>query len=482
MKTLIHIILKSIFQLDTVNDLKINPLVKSLVLYVIGIFIGQGCTFLGTIIFTRVMPQAAYGEYATYYSIVSILVVLVGNNLYVPIDNAYMDYKKQIHAFRKSILWLSTLIFFAVAIVILLLSFFFGIPMSLFFMTFSLIHAYGFFVINYRMQSANMEGDYKCRLTLLILPNLFQLILALLLIMIFNNNPIEARVIGSSLGIFICAIIAYIGMIKEQGKLYVLEYWKYALKISCPSIPMSVSYMLMQQCDKVMITNICGPEYTAVYTVIYYIGYIVIAINQGVSPVWQAWIYRMLDKGELLFVKQVQKWYLVIFAALITGLLMFAPEFIQIIAPESYWNYRLAVPFILSGSMMILYGFYTTVGLFYKKSGQVSICVLIATVINIVLNKILIPVFGADVAAYTTAIAYFVLYFLAQMVVKRRIKDLFSEKLFGIFMAYVFLLSIIFLKVYGSLFKRMVMFGIALILLVRYFWIRRNEIKEIIIL
>ena len=69
-------------------------------------------------------------------------------------------------------------------------------------------------------------------------------------------------------------------MMRYKGKLIDINDWKYALSIALPSVVMSISYMLMQQCDKVMITNICGSSDTAVYSVIYYLGYAIIAVDR----------------------------------------------------------------------------------------------------------------------------------------------------------------------------------------------------------
>ena len=64
------------------NEKRVNPFIKSSIVYVIATVIGQAMSFLGVIVFTRLMGQAEYGEYSTYYAYVSILTVLIGANLY----------------------------------------------------------------------------------------------------------------------------------------------------------------------------------------------------------------------------------------------------------------------------------------------------------------------------------------------------------------------------------------------------------------
>ena len=131
--------------------------------YFIATVIGQGMTFLGIIVFTRLMSQADYGNYSTYYAYVSIFTVLIGANLFYALNNAYIDKKNEIKEFRKSVLILSTIIM----VIMLLIALIVGCAVTHQFS--SLRSSWGrcilmvFFLINYRMYSANMENDYKTK-------------------------------------------------------------------------------------------------------------------------------------------------------------------------------------------------------------------------------------------------------------------------------------------------------------------------------
>ena len=48
-----------------ISNKKINPLLKSSIIYIVATIIGQGMTFLGIIVFTRLMDQNDYGLYST---------------------------------------------------------------------------------------------------------------------------------------------------------------------------------------------------------------------------------------------------------------------------------------------------------------------------------------------------------------------------------------------------------------------------------
>ena len=290
------------------------------------------------------------------------------------------------------------------------------------------------------MYSANMENDYRCKQWLLILPYALQFLIALLLICIFPNSTFEARIVGSVLGVGVVACVEYFKMINVKGTLIVLEYWKYALGISIPTIVMSISYMLMQQCDKVMITDFCGAEDTAIYSVIYYLGYALIAVDQAVAPVRQAWIFKRLDNKNVVSAKKLQKWYLIIVSSMATVLLLIGVDIIKIVAPKQYWHYEYIAPFVLSACMMVLYRFYTEIILFYKKNIMLSILVLISAIINIGLNAVLIPWYGAVAACYTTVISYFILFIMTLIMAEKISGKIYSKAYFIIFISFTILI------------------------------------------
>ena len=103
-----------------ISNKKINPLLKSSIIYIVATIIGQGMTFLGIIVFTRLMDQNDYGLYSPYYAYVSVVTVLIGANLHYALNNAYIDKKNRIKEFRKSVLCLSFVIMILSSVVVLL--------------------------------------------------------------------------------------------------------------------------------------------------------------------------------------------------------------------------------------------------------------------------------------------------------------------------------------------------------------------------
>lgn len=325
-----------------------------------------------------------------------------------------------------------------------------------------------------------MENRYKVKSLLLMLPNVLQVLFSILLIIFMQKNAYHERIIGSVAGVFCCAVVLFIIMLAGNYKLWNKEYYLYALKISVPSVLSSISYIIMQQSDHIMITEFVGAEFTAVYGLVYCIGNILYAFLQSTSGAFQAWAYHALDSGNYRGIKQIQKWYLFFYLIISVGLLMISPEVIKILAPPSYWDFRYIPPFLAGSCMLVLNSFYSTVGTFYKKAGKVSLCVTAAALSNIVLNFIFIPRYGAIAAAYTSLSSYIILALLGRVLIQVLHKGLYSDSFFLIFFVFIVLNSILFLYVGERTVLRYCLYSIILCGLCLYAYLKQNEIKSLV--
>ena len=452
--------------------------------YIIANCIGQGFALLSNIMFTRIMSQENYGLYTNYYSIVSLLTPFVGVNLFLGLNIGYFDFKENRKQFRASIAFLSLIVFIFFSIftilIFLVLKHFNIITFPILILSAALIHAYSFFVVNFFSNYENMENHYKIKSLLMILPNLFQILFSLVLICCLKNNAYYERVIGSVLGVFLCALPLFVIMIFKAGSVIRPDYYKYALKISVPSILSSIAYMIMQQSDHIMITHFVGAEFTAVYGLVYLIGNILYAFLQATSGAYQSWIFHALDSSQVENIKRIQKWYLFFFVFLAFGLLMIAPEIIKILAPQNYWDFRYIPPFVAGSCLMVLINMESSIGEFYKKTGRISVCVAIAAIINIILNFIFIQKIGAIAASYTSLFSYFVLCIILYLVINKIHKNFYSIKYMIFYFLIVVLGCIVFILVYENIILRYSVFITILIFFLCIIIWKRNEVINLI--
>lgn len=456
-----------------------NAFVNASFVYILANGIGQGTTLIVNTFFTRYMSKADYGLYSNYYSLVAILVPIIGANLYDGLALAYMDYREKIHDFRSSLLLLFAIWGGFMSCALLGLRWIIGWPIPVIVIILAVMHAGGFFSVNYYLQSMNMENQYIRKGIGLCVPNLIQALLGVAAVILCNNYI--GRAVGSSVGVAACGMVGIVIICRDAKPRYNAEYWKYALKISLPAIVSSIAAMVMQQCDKMMITEFLNAEVTAVYALTYNIGYILYAVQQATGGVWQVWYYNTLKNKKYNNVPVVQKWYMFVMFVLATGLYMVSPEVIKFLSPSSYWQFDYVIPFIIGSYLMLMYSLPLSTVQYNKKTGVVSRIVSLAAIINIALNYIVIPRFGGIAAAYTSVVSYLFMFVVGGTYLVIKKQYYFKGKYFGVFGGGIVLMGGVFYFVKDMIFVRYAIFTAILLAEVVYIYVRREDLKKILL-
>ena len=264
--------------------------------YVIGNIIGQGVVLLSSAIFTRIMDKASYGMVNTYSAWVLVLNTFIGLNLFITVRNAYLDYKDDYENYQSSILLFSLIVYVVFTSIIIGVIKLAGINVDTFVVFIAALQAISVHTVNYSMAVLSMEGKYKPRTLLLVLPNVLHTLLSIILIIIYTEHKYYAKIIGNALGIFVFALIIIIHTFHVKRPKYNKEYWGYAAKIAVPAIMCTLSDLILLESDRIMLTELSGPASTAVYSLIYNIGSILIALYTAISGAWTPWFYKSVEK------------------------------------------------------------------------------------------------------------------------------------------------------------------------------------------
>lgn len=413
--------------------------------YLIGNIIGQGVILLSSIIFTRVMSKDAYGLVNTYSAWVLVINTFIGLNLFITVRNAYIDYYDDYKKYVSSVMAFSLLSFFSLSILILGIIIVFGIHVDIFVIFLALVQGISVHTINYQMAIYSMENQYQLRTMLMVAPNVLHTALSVILVIVYSENQYYGKIIGNAVGLFVFALGIIIVLFKTEKPQFIKQYWKYAAVISVPAIMQTLSDLILMQSDRIMLTNIIGAKETAVYSLVYNIGSILIALYTAVNGSWTPWFYTRLELGEFERIKKVQTIYIGIFTFLTMELLTISPEIIKILSPETYWSGINYVNLIVIASFLIfLYAFFTTYLMYLKRTGSVALNTVIAAGLNLLLNYLLIPEYSAVGASLATIISYIVLFILHWRSVNKYGGQVLSVHIIIISICLVILYSILF--------------------------------------
>ena len=167
------------------------------------------------------------------------------------------------------------------------------------------------------------------------------------------------------------------------------------------------------QSDRILIKAFEGFECAGIYSIAVTIIAIPMILQSSLDSAWAPWFYEKLKAKDYESVRKVNNSYIVLFALMIAGFMVIAPEIIYIFTEKSYWEsiYSL-IPLSMSVFAEMLYSIAVNVEYFNKKTWMITQGTVIAIVINIFLDIVFIKMFGYIGAAYGTVLSKFALFII----------------------------------------------------------------------
>lgn len=404
------------------KEKKANIVAKAGMWYTICNFIFRGMAFITTPIFTRLLTKSEVGSFSNMSSWINILTVLTALDLHSSIIRSKLEHEDDIDSYIWSILSMSTFVTIILYVFVFIFQDFFIHLFQMEMKYINIMFIYLLLTPAYLMLITKQRAFFKYKFFVVLtgISIIFSTFSSLILVL-FMNDKLFARFVGTYIPQIIIGIIIYI-YLAYIGKKIKLKYWKYATFICLPLVPHVLSIYLLSASDKVIITKISGAEYTAIYSIAYSCYNIVTILYDSMNKAWAPWLLEALHYKKYVDIKKVSKIYIAIFFLISIAVLMFVPELIYILGGKQY---MLAIyclpPLITSCVFEFIYTMYVNIEFYKKKTMSVALATIIATILNIILNFIFIPImpeYGYIIAAYTTLIGYGVLFVLHYYLVR----------------------------------------------------------------
>ncbi len=244
--------------------------------------------------------------------------------------------------------------------------------------------------------------------------------LSLYFVIVLKHGPagaLKAQFISSIAGALILSYQLY----KNKLFKYDFKLYKEMLIFGLPTIPASLSAIVLQISDQPLIKFLVGgqngSEQTGIYSINYKLG---IPMMLFVSMFEYAWKPFYLNNRKEKNAKELFARVLTYFTLIASFLFLFITLFVDFIVKipiathktlinSNYWEALNIVPIILIA--YYFNGIFTNLtASFYitKKTKYLPISIGIAAAFNIVSNIIFIPIYGYIAAAYNTLFAYII--------------------------------------------------------------------------
>lgn len=210
-------------------------------------------------------------------------------------------------------------------------------------------------------------------------------------------------------------------------------YWKYALTYSLPLIFHGLSLVLLSSSDRIMITNLYNSSEAGVYSLIYNLSMVAMAVTASLEAVWVPWFTRKLLTGEKSTINKNITKYLEIALVVMLCLMFVAPEIVKIMATKQYYSgIYMIPPLVFASYEMYMYTVYVNVEYYYKSTKYIAFNTIVAAITNIVLNFIFVPLYGGMAACFTTVISYMVSFLMHSKHSRKLDRELFPLKQFAV--------------------------------------------------
>ncbi len=384
--------------------------VKIALWYTISNLLTNALAFISTPLFSRILTKSDYGKYSNFSSWLGIIQVIITLNVGATISRAKYDYLEDMDKYISSLVIFNNMITLGACIIIEIFSDYFEIMFSMDIIYIRIMLLYLFFspASSYLQLKHRMFGKYKFFVFFSITSALIRTLSSVIFVILMTDK-FFARVAGDIITILIFNFFLW-GFVLYKGRSFCIKHVLYALVISLPLVPHKLAGNLLTHSDKIMITNMCGAEQNAIYALTYTISNAVSILWTAMNLAWTPWLYDRLFEKNIISIRENSKRYLCVFSLLVIIILLLAPEAILILGGSKYYEARfLMPPIMLAGVMQFVYGMYVNIEIFTKKTYQISLGTVIAGILNIVLNKVFIPLYGYSAAAYTTLIGYTIL-------------------------------------------------------------------------
>lgn len=383
-------------------------------------------------IFTRLLTPADYGKFNNFFSWQTILACLFGLCLSYSIGRAKIDYKDDFDGFVSSIQTLSVL----VGLCLLLLALPFIGPLSVFMeidkglLISLLVMLIVSPSIDYLQSKFRFEYRYKENVIIALVNSFCVVILSIVFILLSDlENRYIGRIVGSIIPIFCIGVFSVFYLYRKGRTTYSKEYWKYALRISLPMIPHGLAMVLLAQIDRIMLIKMDGDTAAGLYSFGYSYALIISVVTNAIMNAWQPWLYDNVSSGNYNEVMRSNHQINFLGFIMMLCFILVGPEVIMILGTEPFYNAKwMIAPVIVGCFFQFVYGYFSLMEIFCKRTELIAFGSVGAAVVKIVLNFVFIPQYGFVGAAYTTMISYALLmiyhWIMFKVVFKERIFDL----------------------------------------------------------
>lgn len=401
---------------------------------ILSIVLIQGISFLTAPVFSRLLGTDNFGIYSAYSAWQGILVIVLPLSVAATIPMAVNEFKKaEQHAYHSSILLLGLFSTLVLSVLIFFAGFvfpnLFGLNQSLrILLLFSVLCT---FVVNFASSRYTFELQAHKHMSLAIANSVLTVGISLGFVL---SLPKETNFLGRIYGgVIASAILAVIAgwLIFRDGKTGINKtYASFCLPLCIPVIFHSLSNVILNQSDRIMLQDMSTNSIVGIYSLAYSFAGILTSVYSALNNSWVPYYFRYLDSGNREELESHARNYLNLYTWITIGFLLVFKEVYSVFADETYWSGASIIPLLVIGLyFMFIYSFAINYEFYLKKTKGMAAITMTAAALNLILNWFLIKSHDMFGAALATTISYLFEFIIHYVYVKKISKGEFPFSL-----------------------------------------------------
>lgn len=381
----------------------------------------KALAFISIPIYTRLLSTVEYGVVSIFLGVAGILSSIMTLSMDRSISRYYFDQKdsNDFSQFNGTSLILSLIIFFFNAIILFLFAENFGKLVGLdkgvvfLLIPYTLINIIG-------LTFEQIFGPQK-KSKAIAITSLYRVYigfgLSIIIILLFSKNKHYGLIYGHIAAGFLVSIYWIKKLVIYFKICFKAKYVKYILTYSAPLIPYALSGVIIAQFGKIAIGSEQGLSEAGFYTLAQTISSLVLILILVTHQAWNPYYFEYMNSKNY---NQLDKDFIRIFKVTLIAayfIATFGQEIGLLLAKKDFTKSLYLIPIFTIGyiSYQLSYTYLRNFG--YSKSTQyMTLTVLISGISNVVLNTILIPVYGEIGAAISFVCSYFIMVLIGWLI------------------------------------------------------------------
>ncbi len=386
-----------------------NEIIKQIINQ-LGVVIASKLVPIATIfLYSRMMSVPDFGLLNLFQSYLWIFTITLSLNLHIAVGRYIYLPEAAFESFLGTSLISVGAIFTAGSIVVVMFadatSVMLGIPQTL--LPLMLVIVFGQIAESIMTQITIHDKRGGLLLKIVAGKAIFSLGLSLSLLFVWREDKFLAVILADGIAnLVLSAVVLFllrsrvVWTLKWDHLLYIARY-------ALPLAPYMLAMTLLSQFDRVIIDRIYGGEATGLYSLSYNVGALLLLIATAILNAFNPSFFAALNRCDYDRVKKDARTVFSIALVSTVAIVLFGQWFASLVLPVSYSEGFALIPIVAFGGLCsIVFQIWVRVLAFFHKTATISGIATGCAAVNILLNLWLLPLFGWQIAAWTTVLAY----------------------------------------------------------------------------